>query len=280
MKKILITGANSYIGTSFQKFIEPHRHEYEIDIVDLIDDNWRQHDFSIYDAIFHVAAIVHQKETKENRQLYYDVNRDLTLQIAQKAKEDGVRQFVFLSTMSVYGKRIGIITKNTPALPKTHYGRSKLEAEIQLHKIENEHFFASIVRAPMVYGKGCKGNFQSVCKLVKKFPFFPKIKNQRSLIYIDNLSSFVKMIIDEQLPGTFMPQDRSFTETSEMAKTIASTMGKSLHMSAILGFLVAVLMPVVPMLQKAFGNLVYENTEDFDFSYCLLDTHECYRKSV
>ena len=132
MKKILITGANSYIGTSFEKYIkENYPNDYIVDTVDMIDDSWREKNFSGYDSVFHVAGIAHQKETKENAHLYYEVNRDLAIETAKKAKSDGAKRFIFLSSMSVYGMDTGVITRETEPNPKSNYGKSKLRNATQ-----------------------------------------------------------------------------------------------------------------------------------------------------
>ena len=281
MKKILITGANSYIGTSFENYIKEHySSEYIVDTVDMIDDSWREKDFSEYDSVFHVAGIAHQKETKENASLYYKVNRDLAVETAEKAKRDGVKQFVFLSSMSVYGMDVGVITKETKPDPKSNYGKSKLQAEDGINFLVDDSFKVCIIRPPMVYGKNCKGNFQTVCKLVRKSPVFPKVKNERSLIYIVNLCSFVRMCIDQKLEGLYFPQNKEYVNTSVMAKVIADKIGRKIVFSRFVGFCVCMIRPFVGMAKKAFGTLVYQDTEDFNFGYCVVDSENSFRLSV
>ena len=169
MKKILITGANSYIGDSFEKYIrKSYSNEYIVETIDMIDGMWREKSFTGYDSVLHVAGIAHQKETKENACLYYEINKDLAIEVAQKARAEGVQQFVFLSTMSVYGKDTGVITKETQPAPKSHYGKSKWQAEQGISMLDSESFRVCILRPPMVYGYGCKGNFPKVQKIVEK----------------------------------------------------------------------------------------------------------------
>ncbi len=259
MKKILITGANSYIGTSFERYINDNfANEYSIDTVDMLDGSWREKDFSGYDVIFHVAGIAHQKETLENEHLYYSVNRDLAVEAAAKAKSDGVGQFIFLSSMSVYGKESGVITKDTSPAPKSHYGKSKLEAEEGIWTLNNDAFRVALVRPPMVYGKDCKGNFQTVIKIVKKFPVFPKVKNSRSMIYIDTLCQHIKECVDNGTSGIMLVQNFEYMNTSEMATVIAEKLGKKIYLSRLLGFAVKMICPFVSKANKAFGTLVYE----------------------
>ncbi len=279
MKRILITGANSYIGTSFENYIKQFE-GYQIDTVDMIDGTWREYDFSKYEVVFHVAGIAHIKETKDNRHLYYDVNRDLAIDTAKFAKNNGVKQFVLLSTMSVYGQVTGSINKETIPVPKTSYGKSKLEAEREISKLEDETFRVAILRPPMVYGRGCKGNFQTILKLVMKLPVFPRINNSRSVIYIGNLCSFVKNCIDRDLSGIFFPQNRHYVRTDELAMLISKEKNKKLHLSFICGFGVWFLKPFSNTVKKAFGTLVYKDTEDFDFEYCVTDFEKSIKESV
>lgn len=280
MKKILITGAGSYIGGSFEEYMRKSSSEYAIDTLDMQNANWSEYDFSGYDAVFHVAGIAHRKETKENASLYYEVNRDLAVKTAKKAKEAGVPQFIFLSSMSVYGLERGVITRDSATKPKSNYGRSKLEAEAELEKLASDTFSLCTLRPPMVYGKGCRGNFGTVVALTKKLPLFPKVKNRRSMIYIDNLCEFVKIAIDRRLSGLFFPQNREYVCTTDMSQIIAKKLGKKCRPSALLGFCARIAIPFVSKAEKAFGSLIYENTEILDFEYALISSDEGISRSV
>lgn len=267
MKKILITGANSYIGTSFEKYMQQWPDRYLVDTVDMIGGSWREKDFSGYDAVFHVAGIAHQKETKENAHLYDAVNRDLVIETARKAKKDGVAQFIFLSSMSVYGLDRGIITPDTVPAPNSNYGRSKLEAEQGLQALAAEGFRVTILRPPMVYGKNCRGNFQLMRKLVQKSPVFPAVSNRRSLISIRNLCAFVRLVADREEAGVFCPQNREYVNTTHMAKLIARETGRTVWFSRLAGIGVRCLVPVVGAARKAFSTLIYQDWEKHAFCY-------------
>ena len=259
MKKILITGANSYIGTSFEKYIkENYPNDYIVDTVDMIDGSWREKSFAGYDSVFHVAGIAHQKETKENAPLYYKVNRDLAIETAEKAKRDGVKQFVFLSSMSVYGMDTGVITKDTLPNPKSNYGKSKLQAEVGINALSDDTFKVCALRPPMVYGEGCKGNYQTLVSIAKKFPVFADYNNQRSMIHIDNLSRFVKCVMDQGLFGVYFPQDPEYVCTCKMVQSIAKDMGKSMRLCKILNPFVSILKHCTTKGRKAFGDLIYK----------------------
>ena len=257
MKRILITGANSYIGTSFEKYGSKWPERYETDTVDMIDGSWREKSFAGYDAVFHVAGIAHRKETKENAHLYYEVNRDLAIETAQKAKQDGVHQFIFLSSMSVYGKNTGVITQETPVAPKSNYGRSKAEAEKGIEGLQDADFNVAVLRPPMIYGKGCKGNYQTLVKFALKLPFFPYVKNERSMLYIENLCEFVRLLVEEGDGGTFCPQNAEYTNTSEMVKLIAEAHGKKIRLIKGFGWLIKFFGIFSVTIQKAFGNFCY-----------------------
>lgn len=274
MKKILITGANSYIGTSFECYMNQFGNEYQIDTIDMQDPAWKEKDFSGYDVVFHVAGIAHQKETKENKELYYKINRDLAIDIAKKAKAQGVSQFIFLSSMSVYGMVVGKIDKDTMPNPNTNYGKSKLEAEKGLLVLENDSFKVAILRPPMIYGKGCKGNYRTLAKLSLKLPIFPKVKNQRSMLYIDNLSCFVKLLVDRQSRGLFFPQNKEYVNTSEMATFICQAKGKKIHLTRLLNWTFPILSLGTSAIKKAFGSLIYDMSLSEDreeYSLCTFE---------
>lgn len=260
MKKILITGANSYIGTSFEKYMAQWPEKYQIDTVDMIDGTWREKDFSGYDTVFHVAGIAHQKETQENAELYYKINRDLAFDTAVKAKTDGVKQFIFLSSMSGYGLETGVITKETVPTPKSNYGKSKLQAEELLNGLADETFKVAILRPSMVYGKGCKGNYRTLSKLACKLPIFPAVKNERSMLYIDNLSEFVRLMIENEEKGIFWPQNTEYSNTTDLVKMIARVHGKKIAIIPGFAWLLKIFGCFSGIVNKAFGDLIYEQS--------------------
>lgn len=281
MKKILITGENSYIGNSFQNWVSQYKGEYEVDTISVRDDKWKSSSFSEYDVVLHVAGIAHIKETKENKDLYYKVNRDLAIDVAKKSKKDGIKQFVLLSSMSVYGMDQGIITTNTIEKPKSSYGISKLEAENEIKKLIDEKFIVSILRPPMVYGKGCKGNYVSLDKLTNKVPFFPKVENERSMIHIDNLSEFIRIIIDENIGGILYPQNKEFVCTTDMVRVIS--MYKNKKMYTIPGFnkIFNFLSNKIDIVSKVFGDLIYEKSiSDIRYDYQVVGFEESIRRSL
>ena len=268
MKRILITGANSYIGTSFEKYVSQWPEKYETDTVDMVDGSWRKKSFAGYDAVFHVAGIAHSdngKISEEKEKLYYSVNTDLTIETAKKAKEDGVKQFVFMSSAIVYGESapIGkqkIITKETPVSPANCYGDSKVQAEKGLKELEDDRFKVVILRPPMIYGKGSKGNYPALVKLAKKLPLFPYVRNERSMLYIGNLVEFVRLMIENEERGTFWPQNVEYSNTSELVRMIGAAHGKKVRLVKGFGWLLKIVSHFTGLVNKAFGNLTYEKS--------------------
>ena len=287
MKKVLITGANSYIGTSFENYVM-QCHDYQIDTVDMIDSTWRDKSFSEYNSVFHVAGIAHSdtgRVSEERKQFYYQINTDLTIETAKKAKADGVGQFIFMSSAIVYGDSAPIgktkrITRDTPVAPANFYGDSKVQAENGLLKLADESFHVVILRPPMIYGKGSKGNYPQLSKFAQKLPLFPYIKNERSMLYIGNLTEFVKLMIDNNESGIFYPQNAEYVATSEMVQVIAQAHGKKIRLVKGTTVPLKAMSHVTGLVNKAFGNLSYdmsmseykENYRKFSFEESIRQT--------
>lgn len=262
MKKVLITGANSYIGDNVKAYLLSYSDEYEVFTKDTIGWNPIANDFRDVDVVFNVAGIAHIKETNNNRHLYYDVNRDLVIRIAKAAKAGGVKQFILLSSMSVYGLTVGHITKETPVDPVNAYGKSKAEADAEIAKLEDDNFSFACLRPPMVYGKNCKGNFQSLRKFALKSPIFPDFNNKRSMVYIYNLCEFVKSVIDDNKSGLFFPQNVDYVNTSAMVSLIAKENNKTIKLTRAFNWIIKLVH--LNVIKKVFGDLTYEAVDLID----------------
>ena len=232
--------------------------------------------------VLHVAAIAHNSSDLKMEDLYYKVNRDLTIETAKKAKVEGVRQFIFMSSIIVYGDsgKVGekkVIDRNTIPKPSNFYGDSKLQAEQGIRPLESESFKIVILRPPMIYGKGSKGNYPKLSKAAQILPVFPDIDNERSMLHIDNLCEFIRLMIDNEESGVFFPQNKEYVKTSEMVKLIAEVHGRKIKLIRIFNPIIRLLGMKLEVINKMFGNLVYEQSistykEDYQIRY--------FRKSI
>ena len=268
MKRILITGANSYIGTSFERYMRAYANEYAVDTLDMLDGAWREKDFSGYDVVYHVAGIAHSDNGKisaEREKLYYAVNTDLTIEVAKKSKAAGVKQFIFMSSAIVYGNSAGIgkhkmITKDTPLSPANCYGDSKVQAEKGILPLADDAFKIVVLRPPMIYGKGSKGNYSMLSKFAKKLPFFPYVKNERSMLYVGNLMEFVRLMIVNDESGIFFPQNAEYSNTSELVKQIGVAHGRKVRLVRGFAWALRFVGLFTGIFDKAFGSLTYEQS--------------------
>ena len=266
MKKILITGANSYIGVSAENHFLQQPEKYQVDTVDMIDGIWRECTFAGYDVVFHVAGIAHSDSGKisaEKEKLYYAVNTDLTIEVAKKAKANGVKQFIFMSSAIVYGDSAPIgesklITKDTPLAPANCYGDSKVQAEKGILPLNDANFRVVILRPPMIYGRGSKGNYPILSRLARKLPVFPRVKNQRSMLYIENLCEFIRLMVDNEEQGIFWPQNAEYSNTAELVRLIAAAHGRSVALVGGFTWLLKLLGRATGLVNKAFGSLTYD----------------------
>lgn len=284
-KKILITGKTSYIGTNFIKWLSQWPDKYETEAISVRNDEWKNHDFSKYDVVLHVAGIAHVSADPKMEQLYYKINRDLAIAVAKKAKREKVKQFIFMSSIIIYGSdgKIGekkIITADTKPEPVDFYGKSKLEADLTIQKLDCIEFKTVIIRTPMVYGPNCKGNFPRLIKLAEITPVFPDIDNQRSMIFIDNLCEFLKLVIDQEKQGIFFPQNKEYVATKEIIRIIAKSKGKKISFIKFINPLLKLLSKKINFLNKALGNKVYDKNLSSDFDYNVVDFEESIIRSI
>lgn len=287
MKKILITGANSYIGMNVEKWLAKWPDKYSVETVDMIDGSWREKDFSTYDCVYHVAGIAHSDSGKippEKEKLYRSVNTDLTIETAKKAASEGVKQFIFMSSAIVYGDsapmgKVKIITKDTQPTPNNCYSDSKWQAELGLQKISGDMKIC-VLRPPMIYGKGSKGNYPVLAKFAQKLPLFPKVNNIRSMLYVENLCEFVRLMIENVEEGVFWPQNKEYSNTTEIVKLIATAHGKKIIVTGAFNWGLYILRRGSGLVDKAFGSLAYDQKmSEYKEEYRVVDLKESIRRT-
>ena len=283
MKRILITGAGSYVGESVRKYILSTSSEFQIDAVDTMGDNWKKADYSQYDVVYHVAGIAHVNADPKMEALYYKVNRDLTIEVAKHAKAAGVKQFIFMSSQIVFHEsqslKTEVLTAQTKENPNGFYGDSKLQAELGIKPLEDENFKVCILRPCMIYGPNAKGNFPRLAKLACKTPIFPCWHNKRSMLYIDNLAEFVKQAVIRELSGTFYPQNRELADTLEIIRFFAKAAGHKVWITRLLNPFVWLGSFVLQPINKMFATYYYApEMSKMDFDYQLVSFEESLKR--
>lgn len=281
MKRVLITGAGSYVGTKVEKWLQQYPEDFQVDAVDTINDNWRKADFSKYDVVYNVAGIAHVKAAKGEGPLYYAINRDMVIDIAKTAKKAGVKQFIHMSSMIVYkevktleGKRIH---KDTIPAPNGFYGDSKLQGEKGIQELDSPTFKVCILRPPMIYGLGCKGNFPRLAWLGVKVPVFPAWHNKRSMLFVDNLCEFIRQAILHECQGTFYPQNKEYADTVEIVRYFAEKYNHKIWITPIFNWLISLFGNHVRALGKMFSNSTYDmEMSKYDFDYHVKDLKDSF----
>lgn len=282
MKKILITGAGSYIGTKVQHWLEQSPDMFEVEAIDTIDNHWKQADFSKYDVVYNVAGIAHVKAAKGEGPLYYAINKDMVIEIAKAAKAAGVKQFIHMSSMIVYkevktleGKQIH---KDTKPAPNGFYGDSKLQGELGIQALADDSFKVCVMRPPMIYGPGCRGNFPRLVWLATKTPIFPAWHNKRSMLYIDNLCEFVKQLIINDVDGIVYPQNAEYADTVEIIRYYAKANGKNVWITKLFNPLIWLLGDHVRALGKMFSNSTYDmEMSKYPFDYHVVSLEDSFK---
>ena len=281
MRKVLITGADSYIGTSFERYVaDYYSDQLSIETIDMVDGSWREKAFNLYDCIFHVAGIAHADVgniSEGEKDKYYAINRDLAIETCKKAKASGVKQFILMSSAIVYGDSAPYghtkrITKETKPKPANFYGDSKWQADQGVRQLGDADFTVTVLRPPMIYGKGSKGNYLVLSRIARTLPVFPDVINERSMLYIENFCEFLAQVIIKSEGGIFWPQNLEYTRTSAMVKLIGQVSGHKILVSKTFNWVVGVAShipgKISGLADKSFGNLSYDQSMSrYDFDY-------------
>lgn len=261
MKKILITGASGYLGSSF---INSYYKEFAFEKFSLLKQSIEELNFQNIEVVLHCAALVHKSNSQNySYEDFYRINADYTYRLAKEAKQSKVGHFVFISTIAIYGDTEDTIRLNTPRFPKTNYGKSKLEAENLIKELNDDNFKVTIVRPSMIYGENAPGNIDSLIKLINLFRFVPlgQIKNKRTFVSINNLTSVLKHIIINEIEGEYLVSDDEPISTSDLILNLSKSIGRKIYLFKV-PFLEILLKLLKPGLyQKLFTDLVVDNSE-------------------
>ena len=279
MKNVLITGANSFVGTNVEDWLNQKHEQFNVDTVATRNNAWKHVDYSKYDTVFHVAGIAHVDPKPEMAPLYYQVNRDLAIEIAKWAKDHGVKQFIYMSSRIVYhaskDMKPNITSPETKPEPNDFYGDSKLQAEKGLNELACDTFKVAIIRPPMIYGPGNKGNLPRLAWLAQRIPIFPAWHNKRSMIHVFNLAEFIKQVIIRELEGTFYPQNAEYADTVEIVRCFAKEHGHKIWVTKLLNPFVWIASFFLPPIPKMFSDSYYiMEMSQYDFNYHVISFEE------
>jgi len=231
--KIIVTGASGFVGKNYINLNKNH----QIQAVSLSKSELFSFDFQGCEVLLHLAALVHQMHGAPEGE-YFKINSDLAFATAQKAKKEGIKHFILLSTVKVYGESTTNkipLNEKTDCHPEDAYGKSKLEAEKRIFGLEDENFKVAIIRSPLVYGTGVKANMFNLIKLIDKMPILPfgNITNKRSFVYIENLIALIDRIITTRASGIYLARDSENLSTTELTLAISKALNKKRVMLSV-----------------------------------------------
>lgn len=281
MKNILVLGNDGYIGSHVEAWLKKYK-DLNVRGICIKNDVWKNTDFQGVDAIVDTVGIAHIQPKKKLKPIFYSINTDLTIALCEKAKREGVGQFIFLSSMNVFGDHCGIIRSTERPKPSGFYGDSKLKADNEIQAMNSESFKVASVRPPAVYGKGCKGNFPTLVKYATKLPVFPDYRQVKSMIFIDNLCEFIHLLIKNESSGLYHPQNREYTSTTQMVKEIAEAANHKIRFVKVFNPMIRLLEKSVLFVNRAFADDAYELelSEYFNWRYCEEGFENSIRKSL
>lgn len=261
MKRILITGATSWIGSEVEAHLAAFPGRYGVERVSLRGDAWKERSWEGFDSVLHLAGISSSSASGAKAEAEYRrANVELAADVAAKAKADGVPHFILMSSIYVYvdgSTEREAITADTVPHPATVYGRSKLGAERAIAAMTTDGFKVAAIRSPLVYGPGCSGNFALLARLARVSPAFPDVDNARSMICSKNLAELVRLLVEERGGGTFLPQDAERMRTSELVRLLAEAQGRRIRLSRALGAAAGAAARLGGPFGRLFGDLSY-----------------------
>lgn len=282
MRRVLILGKGGYIAEKLYGWLRKDSENYNVDIVSTLEDEWKRANYSDVDTVVNCVGIAHINNiTEDMKPLFYSVNRDLAVSMATWAKERGVKHFVHFSSMNVYGDYCDCLVDREGTKPTSFYGDSKLQGDIGLGALATNDFVVAYLRPPFVYGKGCKGNYNSISRIARKTPIFPDYPNKKSMIYIDNLCEFVRMVIDSKQGGVLTPQNKELVSTADLVRCIAMVNQRKVVFTKLFNWLIPIANRMTRLVRRAFANDCYELSisDYYGFTYCVVSFEDSIRET-
>lgn len=228
--KVTITGASGFVGQNLLLYLKDK--QWEVEALSLRDDSWNENFPKTGDAIIHLAGKAHDTSNTSSTNVYFEINRDLTIKLFDSFLKSDIRDFIFFSSVKAVADTVlNELSENIDPNPQTPYGKSKYEAEQYLLKQElpeNKRLF--IIRPCMIHGPGNKGNLNLLYNVVRKGLPWPLacFNNNRSFLSIDNLMFLIEEIVkkSELKSGIYNFSDDDTLSTNDLVSLIGHTLGK------------------------------------------------------
>lgn len=265
-KKIAIVGSDSFIAIRFfskspqyeKCLFTANSSEKKGEVVkDLFSIG--VDDFKGMDVVINFAAKVHQSGST-NELEYNRVNTELPIYLAKVAKEAGIKHFVQMSTLGVYGD-VSTCSVDSPYKPVSFYGQSKMNADLGLLDIADDTFKLTIMRSPIVYGGGLSpGNMQRLVRFaLQGIPLPIKgLNNQRDVIHVYNLIEALQLVIDDVLDGIYIPTDKHSISSENIYDAVAAATTKKVRKFSM-SLVLKIIEKIFPVIyQKVFGDCKVE----------------------
>jgi UDP-glucose 4-epimerase len=214
--KVAVTGAKGFVGSHLVRYLTARGHD-----VFVLD--WRS-DLAIPAgaAVVHAAGLAHRRGRQTPSEAEFEAgNVSLTKRVATAARSANASIFIFVSSIAVVAGNSGILKPDMPAAPLNAYGRSKMRAEALLREFPDIN--PVIIRPPLVYGPGAKGNMAALTRFaVSPLPSpFGAIKNARTLVCVENLASAIEHLIEYDTDERYRIYHVTDAEAATLANIIA-----------------------------------------------------------
>ena len=232
--KVVITGITGFVGQNLSKYLE--KKDLIVEGVSLRNNNWRSNLDMNANAIIHLAGKAHDTENTSSEEIYFKINRDLTIELFEQFLNSNIRDFFYFSSVKAVADTVNsILTEDSDSHPLTPYGKSKHEAE---DYILSKNIPASkrvfIIRPCMIHGPGNKGNLNLLYKVVERGVPWPlaNFENRRSFLSIDNLSFLIYAMLDKSdlRSGIFNFSDDESLSTNQIVSLIGGILEKNVRL--------------------------------------------------
>ena len=268
--RILVIGKNGFISRCFQDYMKRYP-DIEVTAISARNEKWKYYNFHGYDAVYNTTGLAHDDARKGSREQFMELNAILPAGLAKKAKAEGVRTFINMSSLIIYSETSAlgtekIITSSTIPIPDGIYGESKLAGEIALSKLNDKNFRVAIIRSPLVYNENATDNFLKLKEYALRCPLFPAINNSKSMVYSDNLCELVKLIAENGSGGYFYPQQEVHICTSKLVKDLATANRKKMILTRIFNPILYLLSKKMLLIRKVFGTFAVDMNESNHFA--------------